>query len=125
MMKKILVVALAAAVPALAAAPASAAGDAAKGEKVFRKCKACHAVDGKNKVGPHLDGVFGRAAGTVEGFNYSQAMKDSGITWDAESLAKYLENPKDFVKGTKMIFAGLKKEDERNDVIAYLQSVTK
>ena len=125
MMKKILVVALAAAVPALAAAPAIAAGDAAKGEKVFRKCKACHAVDGKNKVGPHLDGVFGRAAAAVEGFSYSQAMKDSGVTWDEESLNKYLENPKDFVKGTKMIFAGLKKEEDRADVIAYLQSVTK
>lgn len=125
MMKKILVVALAAAVPALAAAPAIAAGDAAKGEKVFRKCKACHAVDGKNKVGPHLDGVFGRAAAAVEGFSYSQAMKDSGVTWDEESLSKYLENPKDFIKGTKMIFAGLKKEEDRADVIAYLQSVTK
>lgn len=125
MLKKILVVALAAAVPALAAAPASAAGDVAKGEKVFRKCKACHGVDGKNKVGPHLDGVFGRKAGAVEGFAYSPAMKDSGITWDEASLGTFLADPKGAIKGTKMIFAGIKKEDERADVIAYLQSVSK
>lgn len=104
---------------------AFADGDAAKGEKVYAKCKACHSLEaGQNKVGPSLAGVFGRKAGTVEGFKYSDAMVNSGITWDEEQMAKYLENPKEFISGNKMAFPGLKKEDDREDVIAYLKQAT-
>jgi cytochrome c len=109
----------------LIAGPALADGDAAKGEKVFAKCKACHAVEaGKNKVGPSLAGLFGRTAGTVEGFSYSDAMKSSGIVWGDETLHKYLEKPKDVVPGTKMAFPGLKQAQDRDDVIAYLKQAT-
>jgi len=104
---------------------ALAAGDAAAGEKVFRKCKACHSVEaGKNKVGPTLHGVFGRSAGTVEGFKYSDAMMESGIVWDEETLDTYLANPKKSVPGTRMAFPGLKKEEDRVNVITYLQEAT-
>ncbi len=106
----------------LASGPAFADGDAAKGKKVFNKCKACHALEaGKNKIGPSLHGVMGRAAGAVEGFKYSKAMMESGLTWDEETLANYLEKPKKVVPGTKMAFAGLKKEKQRDDVIAYIK----
>ena len=99
------------------------ADDATKGEKVFRKCKTCHTVekDGKNKVGPNLFGVVGRKAGAVEGFKYSSAMAESGLIWDESTLDKFLEKPKDVVNKTKMVFPGLRKEDERADVIAYLK----
>ncbi|MFD1695348.1 c-type cytochrome [Roseibium aestuarii] len=107
-------------------ASAHADGDAAKGEKVFKKCAACHAVGegAKNKVGPVLNGVIGRHAAAIEDFKYSKAMVDKGaegLVWDEATLATYLEKPKDLVPGTKMAFAGLKKEDEREDVIAYLK----
>ncbi|MEE8188584.1 MAG: cytochrome c family protein [Kiloniellales bacterium] len=101
-------------------------GDAAKGEKVYKKCKACHSLeDGKNKIGPHLNAVVGRAAGAVEGYKYSKAMKESGLTWDEETLMAFLEKPKKFLKGTKMSYAGLKKEDQRHDLIAYLKEAAK
>lgn len=106
------------------AGPALAEGDAAKGEKVFNKCKACHSVEeGKNKVGPSLHNLIGRTPGTAEGFKYSKAMEEFGKdhVWDDETLHTYLEKPKDVVKGTKMAFVGLKKEDDRDDVIAYLK----
>ena len=106
------------------AGPALAAGDAAKGEKVFNKCKACHTVDeGKNKVGPSLHNILGRAPATVDGFKYSKAMEEfaAGHVWDEATLNSYLESPKGVVKGTKMAFVGLKKEDERADVIAFLK----
>lgn len=101
------------------------AGDAAKGEKVFKKCKSCHLVDKeKNKTGPHLVGLIGREAGSVASFKkYSKAMKGSGIVWNAETLDGYLENPKKYLKGTKMAFAGLKKEKDRQNIIAYLESL--
>ena len=113
-------------------AGAFAEGDAAKGEKVFKKCKACHQIgeEAKNKVGPILTGVVGRAIGTVDGYKYSPgytALGEQGATWDEEKLMAYLVDPKGFLKESgvknksKMTFK-LKKEDERADVIAYLKT---
>ena len=103
----------------------SQAQDAAAGEKVFTKCKACHVADeDKNKIGPSLHGVIGRTAGTHEGFKYSTAMVDagkSGVVWDEPTLTKYLHDPKAMVKGTKMAFPGLKKDEDIANVIAYLK----
>ena len=117
---------LAIAVFLLAAGPAQADGDAAKGEQVFKKCMACHTVNDKaNKVGPHLVGIVGRPVASVEGFSYSEDMKANGATgavWDEAALMAYLENPKAVVAKTKMAFAGLKKEDERADLIAFLKT---
>ena len=110
---------------ALSLSVGAQAGDIAKGEKVFKKCKACHVVDKeKNKTGPHLVGLIGREAGSVDSFKkYSKAMKGSGIVWNAETLDGYLANPKKYLKGTKMAFAGLKKEKDRQNIIAYLESL--
>ena len=120
-MKKYLVLVTAAA-GILMALPAQA-GDAKAGEKVFRKCKACHYVDKeKNKSGPHLVNIVGRAAGSVDGFKYSKAMKNSGLTWDEATLAEFLKKPKSYLKGTKMAFAGLRKDKDIDDVIAYLKA---
>lgn len=100
---------------------ALAEGDAKAGKKVFKKCKACHTVKaGKNKVGPTLFGIVGAQAGQVEGFNYSKPLADSGLTWDAETLKAFLTKPRDVVPGNKMSFAGLKKEQQIDDLIAYL-----
>ena len=113
-------------VAVLLASPANADGDAAKGKKVFNKCKACHNADKEtNKIGPHLVGLFGRKAGSLDGYSYSDAMKAADIVWSAETLATYIEKPKDFVPGTKMTFAGIKKEDQIEDLIAYLEEATK
>ncbi len=102
------------------------AQDVAKGEKVYKKCKACHALEaGKKKVGPSLHGVFGRKAGTVEGFKYSKAMVDSGIVWDAETISAYMADPKGYIPKNRMAFPGLKKEADRADLIAYLKEATK
>lgn len=104
------------------AARAVEAGDPALGKKVFAKCQACHSLEaGKNKVGPTLHGVIGRASGSEADFNYSDAMKNAHLTWDPETLDKYLAKPKDTVPGTKMAFPGLPKEKDRADLIAYLQ----
>ena len=113
-----------------AAQPAAAgAGDPAKGKKVFNKCKACHFADKeKNKVGPHLVGIIGRPVASVEGFKYSPAMqgKASEIgNWTKENLTKYLSNPKGFVPGNKMAFAGLKKPEDIANLLAYLESLAK
>lgn len=103
-----------------------AEGDVAKGEKVFKKCMACHSVvDKTNKVGPYLMGVVGRKVAVAEGYAYSNSMKEyaaTGAVWDEAALATYLENPKAIVTKTKMAFAGIKKEDERADLIAFLKS---
>lgn len=98
-------------------------GDAAKGEKVFGKCKACHKVDGSNGTGPHLDGVVDRAVAGVEGFGYSDAMAAHGGTWTLEALDAWLAKPKDYIPGNKMSFAGLPKAEDRADLIAYLRSL--
>ncbi len=97
----------------------------AKGEKVFRKCKACHQVgdSAKNRTGPVLNGIVGRAAGTVEGFRYSKALMgqaEDGLIWDQENLHAFLTAPKKFMKGTKMVFAGLRKDEEVAAITAYL-----
>ncbi|WP_230531228.1 c-type cytochrome [Microvirga roseola] len=99
------------------------AQDAAAGEKVFTQCRACHQVgpNAKNAVGPVLNGLFGRQAGTVEGYNYSAANKNSGITWDEATFREYIQNPRAKIPGTKMIYAGLKDEKRINDLIAYLK----
>lgn len=109
---------------------AQADGDAKKGEKVFRKCKACHMIgeNAKNRVGPPLNNIIGAKAGSQEGFKYSKAMTEKGeggLTWTEETIDSYLEKPKDVVPGTKMAFPGLKKEDDREDVIAYLKTFSK
>lgn len=106
-------------------ASAASAQDVAGGEKVFKKCMACHAVgeNAKNKVGPELNGVVGRQIASVEGFKYSPAlMEHAGDTWTEEHLHAWLANPKEFAKGNKMAFAGLKKDQEITDVIAYLKT---
>lgn len=107
----------------------SQAQDAAAGEKVFAKCKVCHTADqDKNKIGPSLNGVIGRTAGTHPGFSYSQAMVaagKSGIKWDEATLATYLHDPKAMVKGTKMAFVGLKQDEDVANVIAYLKQFSK
>lgn len=118
--------ALALALVAMLFAPTPAlAGDPAAGEKVFRKCKACHFADkDKNKTGPHLVGIIGRPAAGVESFKkYSDAMRESGIVWTPETLDPYLENPKKYLKGGNMAFVGLRKPKDREDVIAYLKSL--
>lgn len=105
------------------------AQDAAAGEKVFAKCKACHIADtDKNKIGPSLNGVIGRTAGTHEGFKYSPAMVEagkSGTVWDEATLATYLHDPKSMIKGNKMAFPGLKKDEDVANVIAYLKQFSK
>lgn len=109
----------------LMAMPAVAlAQDAEAGKKVFTKCAACHSIGpgAKNKVGPELNGILGRKAGSLEGFKYSEALKGSGITWDDANLKEWVANPKKLVPGTKMIFPGVKDEIERDDLIAYLES---
>ena len=110
----------------LAAGPAQADGDVAKGEQVYKKCMACHTINDKtNKVGPHLVGIVGRPVAAVEGYKYSDDMKAyaaTGAVWDEGALQAYLEKPKAVVAKTKMAFAGLNKEDERADLIAFLKT---
>ena len=98
------------------------AGDPALGQKVFAKCQACHSLEaGKNKIGPTLHGVMGRASASEAEFKYSDAMKNAHLTWDAETLDKYLAKPKEFLPGNKMMFPGIAKEKDRADLIAYLE----
>ncbi len=111
------------AVAQVAPAYASLKGDAAHGEKIFIQCKTCHVAEkGVNRIGPSLYGVVGRHASIAPGYTYSAANKKSGLTWTAETLYKYLEAPQKLVPGTKMAFAGLKKPQDRADVIAYLKT---
>ncbi len=103
---------------------AGAAGDAATGEKLFkRNCAACHTTDaGKHRVGPSLAGVAGRTAGTADGYRYSSAMAGYGVVWDAATLDTYLVDPRGTVPGTKMTFRGLKERQDRENVITYLET---
>jgi len=101
----------------------ASAQDAALGEKVFFKCKACHQIGegAKNAVGPVLNGIVARKAGTYPDYSYSDANKNSGLTWDEATLKEYLKNPRAKVPGTKMIFPGLPKDEDIDNVIAYLK----
>ncbi len=101
----------------------ASAQDPEAGKKMFKKCAPCHAVGpgAKNKVGPHLNGLNGRAAGSVQGFKYSDAMKNSGITWDQATFAEYIANPKERIPGNKMVFPGIKDEIDRDDLFAYVE----
>ena len=103
------------------------AQDAASGEKIFVQCKACHQIgeNAKNAVGPVLNGLFGRKAGTIEGFSYSSANKNSGITWDEATFREYIKDPKAKIPGTKMVFAGIKNEQEASDLWAFLAQYDK
>nr|AAX07664.1 cytochrome c-like protein [Pyricularia grisea] len=102
--------------------------NAKNGAKLFKtRCEQCHTVDaaGGNKIGPALHGLFGRKTGSVDGYAYTDANKQKGITWDENTLFDYLENPKKYIPGTKMAFGGLKKEKDRNDLITFLKENTK
>lgn len=99
------------------------AQDAALGEKVFLQCKACHQIgeNAKNGVGPLLNGLFGRKSGTIEGYSYSPANKNSGIVWDEATFRDYIKDPKAKIPGTKMVFPGLKDPKQVEDIVAYLK----
>ena len=101
-----------------------AAADPAAGEKIFGKCKACHKIDGTDGTGPHLNGVVGRAKGSAAGFGYSDAMKAvAAESWTPENLDGFLTNPKKYLPGTKMTFAGLPKAEDRANIVAYLSTL--
>src|SRR5438876_12080640 len=114
-------------VTSLTAASAARAQDAAVGKTSFNKCMACHAIGegAKNKVGPVLNGLDGRKSGTVEGYSYSDANKNSGITWNKEQFLDYIKDPKAKIPNTKMAFAGIKNEKEANDLWAFLEQYDK
>jgi len=125
MIKTLLTASMLAVLPLTAMADGHATGDADKGKKVFRKCKACHAVgdDAKNKVGPVLNGIVGRAMAAGADFKYSDVLVQMGAdgkTWTPEDLDAFLSKPRDYAEGTKMSFAGLRKDKDRLNVIAYL-----
>ena len=108
----------------LASAPALAAdGSAERGEEIYARCLACHTL-AQNRVGPRHCGLFGRKAGTVPNYQYSTAMKKHGVTWNEETLDRFIENPMKTVPGTKMGYAGVKDAQERADLIAYLKQAT-
>jgi cytochrome c len=111
----------------MAAASGALAQDAAAGKTSFNKCLACHAIgDGaKNKVGPELNGLDGRKSGTAEGYSYSEPNKNSGITWNKDQFLDYIKDPKAKIPGTKMVFAGIKKEKEANDLWAFISQYDK
>ena len=118
---------LASAILAVTAAGARADGDPDMGKRQFAPCSACHTVEegGPDKLGPNLHGVFGRKAGTKPDFAYSEALKNSGITWDADKINTWITKPAALVPGTKMAFLGISKDEVRANIIAYLQQATK
>jgi cytochrome c len=105
------------------AARAAQAQDLEAGQRSFNKCRACHQVgeDAKNTIGPSLNGLLGRKSGTIAGYSYSDANKNSGITWDEAVFAEYIRDPKAKIPGTKMVFAGIKGDQEIKDLTAYLK----
>jgi cytochrome c len=111
----------------LAGASSALAQDAAAGENSFKKCLVCHSIGegAKNKVGPVLNGLDGRKSGSVEGFSYSDANKNSGLTWNKDQFLDYIKDPKAKIPGTKMVFAGIKNEKEANDLWAYISQFDK
>ncbi len=113
--------ALAAALALLLPGAAAAKGDAARGEQLYARCAACHALE-RDRVGPRHCGLVGRRAGSVKGFDYSQAMKNSGVVWNAKTLDRFLANPPGALPGTTMTYAGVSDAQERADLIAYLAS---
>ena len=114
-------------IAAMATASGALAQDATAGKASFNKCLACHAIGegAKNKVGPVLNGLDGRKSGTVEGYSYSEANKNSGITWSKDQFLDYIKDPKAKIPGTKMIFAGIKNEKEANDLWAFIAQYDK
>ncbi len=107
---------------------AAQTGDATKGERAFKQlCTTCHTVDkgGRNGVGPNLFGFLGRKAGTIDGFKFSEAMTGSGIVWDEKTLSEYLKDPKGRIPGNKMVFVGIKRQDQLDELIAYLQKASR
>ena len=114
-------------VTSLIAASGALAQDATAGKSSFNKCMACHAIGAgaKNKVGPELNGIDGRKSGTAEGYSYSDANKNSGITWNKDQFLEYIKEPKAKIPGTKMAFAGIKNEKEANDLWAFLSQYDK
>lgn len=114
-------------IAAMATASGALAQDATAGKASFNKCLACHAIGegAKNKVGPELNGLDGRKSGTTEGYSYSEANKNSGITWGKDVFLEYIRDPKAKIPGTKMIFAGIKNEKEANDLWAFLAQYDK
>jgi cytochrome c len=107
----------------IAAATAATAADIENGKAIFNKCRACHQIgeSAKNMVGPELNGVIGRKAGSVPGFRYSEANKTSGLTWDEATFREYIKNPKAKVPGTKMVFVGVHDDQDIDDLLAYLK----
>jgi cytochrome c len=125
-MKKLILTALAV-ITSTAIASEALAQDAAAGKTSFNKCMACHAIGegAKNKIGPELNGIDGRKSGTAEGYAYSDANKNSGITWNKEQFLEYIRDPKAKIPGTKMVFAGIKNEKEANDLWAFISQYDK
>lgn len=108
-----------------ATASSALAGDPAQGQRVWNQCRACHVLDSEtNRVGPHLVGIFGREAGAVEGFRYSGVMAESGIVWDEENLRAYLSDPRGFLPGNSMAFAGVRNPTHLDNLIAYMREAT-
>ena len=123
-MRRIVAIAVLLAALVLAnAARAQSAGDPTAGATIYKRCQGCHSID-QNRTGPMHRGLFGRPAGSVAGYNYSDAMKNSGIVWDDTTLDAFLAAPRDYVPGTKMTYAGIKDAQERTDLIAYLRAAT-
>ena len=117
-----------AAMTAATGAARAQSGDVAKGERAFNlQCKACHTLDrgGANTAGPNLYGLMGRRSGTMQGYGYSEVMRRFGIEWTDKTLAEYLSDPKTSMPGTKMVFAGIRRQDQLDDVIAYLRQATR
>ena len=112
--------------PLILVAHAQGLGDAQRGAQVFAQCKVCHSLEaGKNMLGPSLHGLIGRQSGSVPGYAYSPAMKNANVRWNDDTLAKYLVDPKAFVPGDKMVFAGIKDPSRLGDLLAYLDQATR